>query len=67
MDKQNPRACGSERANHAVEIDEPAVGVFQRVGNQRDVLQSARKSNNGLAGFGHENFVVRIAKQPEKT
>src|SRR5208283_931186 len=41
------------------------MGVFQRIGNQRDILQVRKKFEQRIAGLGDKNFVVGIAEQPE--
>jgi len=48
-----------------LEIDEPAVGVGERVGDEADVLQAGQEFEEGIAGLGEKEFVAGIAKEPE--
>jgi hypothetical protein len=48
-----------------LEIDEPAVGVGERVGEEADVLQAGQEFEEGIAGLGEKEFVAGVAKEPE--
>jgi hypothetical protein len=65
MDKQNRAGARGEGVFEGLEIDEPAVGVGEGVGFQMDVLKAGEKIEEGVAGFGEEEFVARVAEEAE--
>src|SRR3974390_131624 len=65
MNQKNGPRAGCQRTNNRMEVDEPAVRVLEGVGNQRHVLKSSQKIKKRITRLGHEDFVVRAAKQSE--
>lgn len=64
----NEKDGAGARRNGALErlkIDEPTVGVFERVSDQLDILKAGEKFEKWIAGFGQEQFVIGIAQQTE--
>ena len=54
----SPAECG--------EINMPAVIVKERVWGETDIADLGQEVEKWVAGLGNEDFVVRVAKQPEE-
>lgn len=62
MDEKNGPGAGCDSDFERLEIDEPAVGVGERVGLQLDVLEAGEKFEERVAGFGKKKFITGIAE-----
>ena len=65
MDEQNGASAGSDSVLERFEIDEPAVGVGERVGDKADILETGKKFEEWVARFGEEEFVTWVAEEAE--
>ena len=65
MDEENGAGSGGDGAYEGLEIDEPAVGVGEGVGLEVNVLEASEKLEEGVAGFGEEEFVAGIGEEAE--
>lgn len=60
MDEKNGAGAWRDRVFEGFEIDEPAVGVSERVRDEADVLEAGEKFEEGIARLGNEEFVAGI-------
>jgi len=65
MDEKDGAGARGDCVFEGLEIDEPAVGVDEGVGDEADVLKTGEKFEERIAGFGEEEFVAGIAEEAE--
>jgi hypothetical protein len=65
MDKENGAGARRDGGFEGLKIDEPAVGVGERVGLQKGVLEAAEKFKEWIAGFRKQEFVAGIRQEAE--
>ena len=65
MNEKNGAGTWGDGAFEGMEVDEPAVSVFEGVRDELDVLKAGEKFEERIAGLGEEEFVTGIAKQTE--
>lgn len=65
MNEKNGTGVRGDGAFEGMEIDEPAMGVFEGVGDELDVLEAGEKFEEGIAGLGEEEFITGITEQTE--
>src|SRR5215472_19267238 len=65
MDEEDRTSVGSDGAFERLEVEEPAVSVGERVGDEAHVLKIGEKFEQRIAGLGEEKFVAGIAEEAE--
>jgi hypothetical protein len=65
MDEENGASAWSDGVLERLEIDEPAVGVGEGVGDEADVLEAGEEFEEGVAGLGEEEFVAGVCEEAE--
>src|SRR5437879_1828578 len=65
MDEENGASARRYRVLERLEIDEPALGVGEGVGDETDVLEAGEEIEEGVAGFGEEEFFTWVAEEAE--
>ena len=65
MNEKDGTGTRGDGAFEGLEIDEPAVGVFEPVGDELNVLKAGEKLEEGIAGFGEKEFIAGIREQAE--
>ena len=65
MNEKDGAGARGDGAFEGLKIDEPALGVLERVWDELDVLKAGEKFEQRVAGFGEKEFVTGICKQAE--
>jgi len=65
MNEQDGTCARGDGAFERLKINEPAVGVGKRVGNQANILEIGEKFEERVAGLGEKELVTGIAEKAE--